>query len=196
MFLLPLVGVGIAWATKEAQVNTAADVSSIRVRFGMFVGWVFNAAALLAGAMAGLITINQAGPLSQAQTYAVTALMAVAGAVWLLGRGIRYVLVGPPQVPRQTPQTDMRQLERTSVPSVSIPRSTSTVPPVAPVSVTSVSSVAAPSRTSTEPSTPADPTDVIEPAALSPEWMAEHWKELGLIICALLLALVVHFGQQ
>lgn len=195
MFLLPLVGVGLAWFTKEAQGNTTVDASSMRVRFGMFVGWLFNAAALLLGGLAAVITINQAGPLSQGQTYAITALIGVAGAVWLLGRGIRYVLVGPPQAPQPTPLVDTRQHERTSVASA-VPFSTPMVSPAAPVSTIAVSSVVMPSSTSTEPSTTAAQIDASEAALLSREWIAQHAKTLGLIICVLVVALVAHFWQQ
>ena len=98
------------------------------IRFGIFLGWLFNAAALLCAGLGAVIVINQKGPLSDGQTYAVTAFFVVAGAIWLLGRGIRYVFVGPkrisvaefverfadPTAPIRLPKTNTQSSPRTT----------------------------------------------------------------------------------
>jgi hypothetical protein len=97
LFLLPFVGVGIAWVTKTAVVKTPAhDVSSMRVRFGIFLGWLFNAVALVCAAPGAIFFIKQGGQVTDEQSIWITMSLGGACAVWLLGRGIRYVLVGPP----------------------------------------------------------------------------------------------------
>lgn len=58
-------------------------------RLGVFLGWLFTAAALLCAALAVLVFVNKGEPV-----FGWVAL-AAGGAVWLFGRGVRYVLVGP-----------------------------------------------------------------------------------------------------
>jgi len=194
MFLLPLVGVGIAWFTKEPRVNTAVDVSSTRVRFGMFVGWLFNAAALLILAVAGAISVNRTGPLSQSNLSLLIAILPVAGTVWLLGRGLRYVLVGPPQGTRPTPRADASQLERASLASLG---TGSTAIPMAAVSKASVPSLVVPSGTSMEPSTPsATQSDTGDPPFLSREWFREFSRALLPAIIVVLIWVLQRFGPQ
>lgn len=65
------------------------------VRLGIFLGWLFNAVAAVCAFMAGFVVFNQQGALSNNQTFMVTGLLVIAAGVWLLGRGIRFVFVGP-----------------------------------------------------------------------------------------------------
>ncbi|MCP3395754.1 hypothetical protein [Bradyrhizobium sp. CCGB20] len=62
-------------------------------RLGVFLGWLFTAVALVCAAPAVMIWINGGEPVLG------WALLLAAGAVWLFGRGIRYVLVGPAVAP-------------------------------------------------------------------------------------------------
>jgi hypothetical protein len=74
-------------------------VIGMLVRFGIFLGWLFNAAALICAAPAVLMYINQRGPMSDGDTCGSLAFLGIAGAVWLFGRGVRYVFVGPTYAP-------------------------------------------------------------------------------------------------
>ncbi|MEY9419141.1 hypothetical protein ABIF69_005583 [Bradyrhizobium japonicum] len=58
-------------------------------RLGVFLGWLFTAAALLCAGLAVLVFVNKGDHI-----FGWVAL-AAGGAVWLFGRGVRYVLVGP-----------------------------------------------------------------------------------------------------
>ncbi|WP_038975643.1 hypothetical protein [Bradyrhizobium japonicum] len=62
-------------------------------RLGVFLGWLFTAAALLCAALAVLCWTSGGEPVFG------WIVLAVGGAIWLFGRGVRYVLVGP-TVPR------------------------------------------------------------------------------------------------
>lgn len=80
-------------------------------RLGVFLGWLFTAAALLCGAIAVLVFVNKGVPM-----FGWAALVS-AGAIWLFGRGVRYVLVGP-TVPKGPPKGPS---ERFAVPRVPAP---------------------------------------------------------------------------
>ncbi|MCP1738432.1 hypothetical protein ABIF65_010977 [Bradyrhizobium japonicum] len=67
-------------------------------RFGIFLGWLFNAAALVCAAPAVLMYFNLHGRMSDDRVYMAWFFVIIAGAVWLLGRGLRYVFVGPTYV--------------------------------------------------------------------------------------------------
>ncbi|XIA65692.1 hypothetical protein ACFIOY_05415 [Bradyrhizobium sp. TZ2] len=106
-------------------------------RLGVFLGWLFNAVALICAAPAVLIFVNGRGDPTLAW-----ALLAVAAAVWLFGRGVRYVFVGPRETPGPAkefverfaaPNVSVRQAFRTSeVPTVPDPPRQRTVPSVPP----------------------------------------------------------------
>ena len=67
------------------------------VRFGIFLGWLFNAAALICAAPAVMLYLNKP-QMSEGDNFVVWLSLGVAGAVWLFGRGVRYVFVGPKHV--------------------------------------------------------------------------------------------------
>ena len=70
--------------------------TSMLVRFGIFLGWIFNAAALACAAPSVIIFVNRSsGPLSNDDMGMMGVSLAIAGLVWLLGRGVRYVFVAP-----------------------------------------------------------------------------------------------------
>lgn len=80
-------------------------------RLGVFLGWLFTAAALLCGAIAVLVFVNKGVPIFG------WAALASGGAVWLFGRGVRYVLVGPTGNPEPA---GALPAERLSVPRVPV----------------------------------------------------------------------------
>ena len=119
VFLVPAVGVGFAWSVKPAMMRPVDQLAagSMLVRLGIFLGWLFNAVAVACASIAGFVVFNQQGALSSNQTFMVTALLVIAAGVWLLGRGIRFVFVGPklgsmpaPATPDQRSQEQLRQL--------------------------------------------------------------------------------------
>lgn len=79
-------------------------------RLGVFLGWLFTAVAVLCAALALLVLVNKGEPV-----FGWVAL-AVGGAVWLFGRGVRYVLAGP-TVPKGPPEGPT---ERFPVPRVPV----------------------------------------------------------------------------
>jgi hypothetical protein len=105
VFLVPAVGVGVAWSVKTATLRPVDQLAagSMLVRLGIFLGWLFNAVAAVCASIAGFVVYNQQGALSNNQTFMVTALLVIAAGVWLLGRGIRFVFVGPKQGSVQEP---------------------------------------------------------------------------------------------
>lgn len=64
-------------------------------RLGVFLGWLFTAAALLCAALAVLCWTNGGEPVFG------WVVMAGGGTIWLFGRGVRYVLVGPVAAPAE-----------------------------------------------------------------------------------------------
>jgi hypothetical protein len=65
-------------------------------RFGIFVVWMFNVAALICAAPAVIMYGIAHGHLSDGQTYLGTGFLAIAAGLWFLGRALRYVFVGLP----------------------------------------------------------------------------------------------------
>src|SRR5438105_2697315 len=67
-------------------------------RLGIFLGWIFTSVALVLGAFgAWLLSKHSAAPMTEGEFVAFSTLFATGGIVWLLGRGIRFVLAGPRQ---------------------------------------------------------------------------------------------------
>jgi hypothetical protein len=97
VLLVPAFGIVIAWSVKSATPRPEDQLAagSMSVRLGIFLGWIFNAVAAVCALIAGFAVFNQQGALSNNQTFMVTALLVIAAGVWLLGRGIRFVFVGP-----------------------------------------------------------------------------------------------------
>jgi hypothetical protein len=113
--------------------------SSMLVRFGIFLGWIFNAAALACAAPSVIIFVSRSPqPLRNDDIVMMGASLAIAGAVWLLGRGVRYVFVGPKDV---SPTQDF--VERFYDPNAPVRLGPygSSEPPVTPRSSVPVSTV-------------------------------------------------------
>jgi hypothetical protein len=114
VFLVPVAGVVFAWSFKPATLRPVDQLAagSMLVRLGIFLGWLFNAVAAVCAFMAGFVVFNQQGALSNNQTFVTTGLLVIAAGVWLLGRGIRFVFVGPKlglvQEPTAVPLTPPR----------------------------------------------------------------------------------------
>lgn len=66
-------------------------------RLGVFLGWLFTAGALLCAVPAVLIWTKG----GENDAVFGWVFLAVGGAVWLFGRGLRYVLVGPASAPAE-----------------------------------------------------------------------------------------------
>ncbi len=67
-------------------------------RLGIFLGWIFTSVALaLAAFGAWLFSKHSAAPMTDLEFLFVCAMFGTGAVVWLLGRGIRFVLAGPKQ---------------------------------------------------------------------------------------------------
>jgi hypothetical protein len=105
VLLVPAVGVVAAWSYKpvvQRPLDQLAECSML-VRLGMALGWLFNVVGVGCVVMAGVVAFSQPGAISNDQVLTGTALLLIAAGVWLLGRGIRFVLVGPKPIPVQLP---------------------------------------------------------------------------------------------
>jgi hypothetical protein len=69
-------------------------------RLGIFLGWIFTSVALALAALgAWLVYKHPAAPMTDAEFLFVCAMFVTGGIVWLLGRGVRFVLAGPKRNP-------------------------------------------------------------------------------------------------
>ena len=95
-------------------------------RLGIFLGWIFTSVALALAALgAWLVYRHPAAPMTDAEFLFVSAVFVAGGIVWLLGRGVRFVLAGQrhnanyigdfvekfadPRIPIRKPLTASRQ---------------------------------------------------------------------------------------
>jgi hypothetical protein len=73
----------------------------IAARFGLFVSWIATAVALVLGGLGVIGFYNAPIPFNQETWIIYGGLCAAAFVVWLLGRGIYFVLAGsPPEEPQ------------------------------------------------------------------------------------------------
>ena len=69
-------------------------------RLGIFLGWIFTSVALALAALgAWLLSKHSAAPMIDGEFSFVIAIFVTGGIVWLLGRGVRFVLAGPKRNP-------------------------------------------------------------------------------------------------
>lgn len=96
------VGAPVMWVLDTLQKRAQARrrrLTTVTARFGLFVRWIATAAALILGG-AGAVGFYNAPPIVNELWYISGGLCAAALVVWLLGRGIYFVLAGsPPQDP-------------------------------------------------------------------------------------------------
>ena len=84
---------------KRAQARRRR-LTTVVARFGLFLRWIATAVALMLGG-AGAIGFLYAPPIVNEMWFISGALCAAALVVWLLGRGIFFVLAGsPPEEPQ------------------------------------------------------------------------------------------------
>jgi hypothetical protein len=97
------VGVPVMWGLGTLQKRAQARrrrLTTVAARFGLFVSWITTAVALvLAGA--GAVGFYNVPPQINERWYISGGLCVAALVVWLLGRGIYFVLAGsPPEEPQ------------------------------------------------------------------------------------------------
>jgi hypothetical protein len=67
-------------------------------RLGIFLGWIFTSVALVLAAFgAWLVSKHSTAPMTDLEFLFICATFGTGAVVWLLGRGIRFVLAGPKQ---------------------------------------------------------------------------------------------------
>ncbi len=67
-------------------------------RLGIFLGWIFTSVALVLAAFgAWLVSKHSTAPMTDLEFLFIYATFGTGAVVWLLGRGIRFVLAGPKQ---------------------------------------------------------------------------------------------------
>ena len=97
---------------KRAQARRRR-LTTVAARFGLFLRWIATAVALMLGG-AGAIGFLYAPPVVNEMWIISGALCAAALVVWLLGRGIFFVLAGsPPEEPQPSqgpplPESELR----------------------------------------------------------------------------------------
>jgi hypothetical protein len=69
-------------------------------RLGIFLGWIFTSVALVLAAFgAWLVSKHSTAPMTDLEFLFICATFGTGAVVWLLGRGIRFVLAGPKRNP-------------------------------------------------------------------------------------------------
>jgi hypothetical protein len=90
---------GIDTLQKRSQ-QRRRRLTTVAARFGLFVSWIATAVALVLGGLGALWFYNAPTPFNGETWFFAGGLCAAAFVVWLLGRGIYFVLAGsPPEAP-------------------------------------------------------------------------------------------------
>ena len=84
---------GLGALQKRAQARRRR-LTTVAARFGLFVSWIATAVAVILGG-AGAVGFYNAPPVINEIWFISGALCAAGLVVWLLGRGIYFVLAGP-----------------------------------------------------------------------------------------------------
>lgn len=96
-----IVGGGFAllFATAERRAQARRRrLTTVAARFGLFLSWIANGLALVLGGLAAFLFLTD--NTSHQDWWLPAGLCAAALMVWLLGRGIFFVLAGsPPEEP-------------------------------------------------------------------------------------------------
>ncbi len=88
---------------KRAQARRRR-LTTVTARLGLFVNWIATAVALILGGLGAVLFYNANTPFNQDTWIVGGGLCIGAFVVWLLGRGIYFVLAGsPPEVPTTAP---------------------------------------------------------------------------------------------
>jgi hypothetical protein len=99
----------LLWGLETLQKRARARrrrLTSVSARFGLFVSWITIAVALVLGGLGAVGFYTERGPLNQEVWIIYGGLCAGGFVVWLLGRGIYFVLAGPlPEEPTPSPAT-------------------------------------------------------------------------------------------
>jgi len=99
------VGGGLMWGLGALQKRAQARrrrLTTVAARFGLFVSWIATAFAVVLGG-AGAVGFYNAPPIINEVWIISGGLCAAALVVWLLGRGIYFVLAGsPPEEPQHS----------------------------------------------------------------------------------------------
>src|ERR1700680_634920 len=100
------VGGAVLWGLDTLQKRALArrrGLTTVAARFGLFVSWVATAVALVLGGLGAVGFYNAPTPINENTWLISGGLCAVAFVVWLLGRGIYFVLAGsPPEEPQDS----------------------------------------------------------------------------------------------
>jgi hypothetical protein len=91
-------------------------LTTVAARFGLFLSWIATAVALVLGGLGAIGFYNAPTPINQDTWLISGGLCAAAFVVWLLGRGIYFVLAGSLPEEPQTPPQPMRRSVPTSGP--------------------------------------------------------------------------------
>ena len=98
------VGGAALWVLDALQKRALARrrrLTTVAARFGLFVSWIATAVALVLGGLGAVGFYNEPTPFKQEVWFIYGGLCAGAFVVWLLGRGIYFVLAGsPPEEPQ------------------------------------------------------------------------------------------------
>jgi len=102
------VGGAVMWALDTLQKRAQARrrrLTTVTARFGLFVNWIATAVALVLGGAGAIGFYNSPRPFAVEIWMICGGLCAGAFVVWLLGRGIYFVLAGsPPEEPEHAPE--------------------------------------------------------------------------------------------
>jgi hypothetical protein len=91
------VGAPVMWVLDTLQKRAQAKrrrLTTVAARFGLFVSWITTAVALVLGGLGAFGFYTEPTPYKQEVWMICGGLCVVALVVWLLGRGIYFVLAG------------------------------------------------------------------------------------------------------
>jgi hypothetical protein len=102
---------GMFWRLQERARARRQRLTTVTARFGLFVSWVATAVALIIGGFGVVGFYNAPAPYNEYTWAVYGGLCAGAFVVWLLGRGIYFVLAGSlPEEPKRSQALPRNQL--------------------------------------------------------------------------------------
>jgi hypothetical protein len=102
------------WAWQSRARARRQMLTTVTARFGLFVSWSATAVALVLGGLGAAGFYSATTPINENTWLISGGLCAAAFVVWLLGRGIYFVLAGSPPAKLQPSPQRVRQSVPTS----------------------------------------------------------------------------------
>jgi hypothetical protein len=113
----------LLWTLQSRARARRQRLTTVTARFGLFVSWSATAVALVLGGLGAAGFYSATTPINENTWLISGGLCAAAFVVWLLGRGVYFVLAGSPPLAEPQPSKARAFFERPQAARQSVPAS-------------------------------------------------------------------------